>query len=133
MSILIYIDTNVYLDFLIKDRPKIFAEEAFRLFNRTLECEFEIILSNKIKTELYPSINGKESALLFEMLMHKLRIMNITDEDMKEAKNLDPINTADALHAVLAKRGGAKHIITQNIRHFWKFSALIKPLRPSEL
>lgn len=133
MSTLIYLDTNIYLDFLLAGRPKSFAEDAFQVFQRTLHCEFSIILSKKIKTELYPNIQGKESALLFSMLKPKLHIVPVTKADEEEAKNIDAIDTADALHALLAKKYGANYLITQNMQHFKKFHHLILSKRPSEI
>ena len=129
----IYIDTNIYLDFLVNGRPKRFAEDAFQLFNRTLRCEFDIIISKKVKNELRPNIEGKESALLFQLLEPKLKPVNPTSQDEEEAKNLDSVDTADALHAILAKKHNAKFLVTQNMRHFQKFSHIIQPIRPSEL
>ena len=35
----IYIDTNIYLDFLLSGRPKRFAEEAFQLLKPFSESE----------------------------------------------------------------------------------------------
>ncbi len=133
MSTLIYVDTNVYLDFLLDERPKSFAEDAFQLFSRTLRCEFEILLSKKIKTELRPNIHDKESSFLFTMLEPKLRLIDATTDDLNEAKALDPIDTADALHAILAKKHGAAIVVTQNMKHFLKFSKIIRAIKPSEL
>ena len=130
---LIYIDTNIYLDFLISGRPKRFAEEAFQIFNRALRCEFEIIISKKVKNELRPNIEGKESALLFQLLEPKLRPVDPSKQDEEDARNLEPVDTADALHAILARKHKAKFLVTQNIKHFQKFSKLIQPVRPSEL
>ena len=101
---MIYLDTNIYLDFLLEDRPRSFAEDAFQLFNRALHCEFQILISKKIKTELYPNLQGKESALLFQMLEPKLEIVDISKEDEDAAKKLDPEDTADALYAILARK-----------------------------
>lgn len=133
MSTLIYLDTNIYLDFLLTGRPASFAEDAFQIFHRTIRCEFTIVLSKKIKTELYPNIQGKESALLFSMLKPKLYIVQATKEDEEEAKNLDSVDTADALHALLAKKYGATYLITQNMKHFRKFGHLILSKLPSEI
>lgn len=133
MSKLVYVDTNVYLDFLVEGRIKSFADDAFRLFNRAMHCEFEILMSEKVKTELRPNIAGNESALLFEMLKPKLRMMAVSEEDKDEAGKLDPVDTADALHAILARKHKAECIVTQNIRHFSKFAHVIRCVRPSEI
>lgn len=133
MSTLIYLDTNIYLDFLIAGRPTSFTEDAFQLFKRTLRCEFVIVLSKKIKTELYPNIQGKESALLFSMLKPKLKIVSVSKEDEAEAKNIDTTDTADVLHALLARKYGAAYIITQNMKHFKKFAQIIQSKLPSEI
>lgn len=133
MSTLIYIDTNIYLDFLLKDRSPRQAEDAFNLFNRAIRCEFEILISKKVKTELYPNIQGNEGAMLFNFLEAKFKHIEPTLEDEGEAKRLDSVDTADALHAILAKKHGAAYLVTQNIRHFNKFKGIITPVRPSEI
>lgn len=133
MGTLIYVDTNIYLDFLINGRPRRKAEDAFSLFNRAIRCEFEILLSKKIKTELYPNIQGNESAMLFKFLEPKLRYIEPTSEDEEEAGKTDAKDTADALHAILAKKYGAAFLVTQNMRHFKKFNNIIASKLPSDI
>lgn len=133
MGTLIYIDTNIYLDFLIKGRPPRQAEDAFNLFNRAIRCEFEILVSRKVKTEMYPNIQGNESAMLFKFLEPKLRYIEPTSEDEEEASKIDTKDTADALHAILAKKYGAVFLVTQNMRHFKKFNNIIASKLPSDI
>ena len=53
MSILIYVDTNVYIDLFEnrQDRFRPLGEIAAQLFQRGLDCEFNIILSPVIISE----------------------------------------------------------------------------------
>jgi len=50
MSTRIYVDANIYLDYLEErtDRIRPLDEFAFKIFRRALECEFEIVISDAI-------------------------------------------------------------------------------------
>jgi len=110
----IYIDTNVYLDYFLNRQR---APYAFRVFRKSLKCYHQIILSNHAIVELTNIIEYSETRFLFETLKHKIILVDIDDVDREEAKLL-PTHYADALHIVLAKKGSADAIITNNIKDF---------------
>jgi rRNA-processing protein FCF1 len=60
MNELIYLDTNIYLDYLEsrEDRLRPLGEFAFRLLQRTLKCEFKIVISDVVNKELDRNIEA---------------------------------------------------------------------------
>jgi predicted nucleic acid-binding protein len=127
---LIYIDTNIYLNFLLERST--FAEEAFDIFKRAMRCEFEIIISSKILEELYGNIEFEKTKMLITMLKPKLRPVKISKEEIKEAKAMS-VHYQDALHALVAHRYHAEYLLTRNIKHFRQYSHLVKPVLPEDI
>jgi predicted nucleic acid-binding protein len=54
---------------------------------------------------------------LFESIKHKTKNVKTDENDVIEARKL-PTHYADALHIVLAQKGGAEIIITNNVKDF---------------
>lgn len=119
----IYIDTNVYLDYLLKRKNKYgkdLSKSAFNVFKRTVACEFYIILSQHILNELHAHIKESDTRMLLKFLKKK----TIPIEDIKEYKG-------DEKHAILAENAGANLIVTRNKKHFYSFST--KAVLPEEI
>jgi predicted nucleic acid-binding protein len=120
-SILIYVDTNVYLDFLLNrtDGLRPLGDNARVLFERTVSCEFIIVVSDLVLSEaehqhLRPAL---EPLLTRLASFGKLRLVETSCADQREARML-PTHYADALHAVLARKSGAAFVVTMNIKDF---------------
>ncbi len=119
----IYIDTNVYLDYLLdrkNKRGKDLSKPAFEVFRRALNCEFYILISNHLIYELRGIADLKDITML--MCFLKKKILKIEGE---------PEGKGDELHAQLAIKYSADVIVTRNINHFKKFS--IQAHTPEEL
>ncbi|VVB81852.1 PIN domain protein [uncultured archaeon] len=119
----IYVDTNVFLDYLLERKNKQgkdLSGPAFSVFKRAVSCEFYIILSNHLLNELHRMIKEDDTRMLLNFLNKKI----ITVEDEHEHKG-------DEKHAVLAINAGADLIVTRNKNHFLNFS--IKAVLPEEL
>ncbi|MFA5797621.1 MAG: PIN domain-containing protein [Candidatus Woesearchaeota archaeon] len=125
---IIYVDTNIYLDFLLRDKKK-FGDPAFNIFKRTISCEFQIIVSDHLLNELQRHINPRETQFLFLMLKNKIIKTAYTKEDVALAKKL-PTSFADALHIILAKKNNAHYMITRNKKDF---AQLFESKLPEEL
>ena len=54
MQRLIYLDTNIYLDYFENrtDKLKPLGEFAFRIIKRAIDCEFKIVISSIILAEI---------------------------------------------------------------------------------
>jgi len=119
----IYVDTNIYLDYLLQRKNKYgkdLSKSAFEVFKRTVSCEFYIIISNHLIHELRGLIDLNNLTMLMQFL--KKKIIMISDETPGKG---------DALHAHLAIKYGADLIVTRNKIHFQEFS--IQSYTPEEL
>jgi len=136
MGILVYVDTNTYID-CAEDRRTLFGKplgpRALKFFMRAARCEFDILISGKVKKEILGNRKDAEMAMLAALIEKKLRTVDISPEDLAAAQKLDETNTADALHALTAKRHGAKYLVTSNKEHFLPFSRLVLPVYPDEI
>lgn len=132
----IYVDTNVYLNYL-KDRVnklgKPLGEDAGNVFMRVLSGEFQLIISQFVLEELYLQIEPAEVTLLLEALKNSISLVAYSAEEKARAKTVNANHWQDALHAIIASREKAKYLVTQNYSDFVPYSDLIEPIRPKEL
>ncbi|MBI2529690.1 MAG: hypothetical protein HYW05_00920 [Candidatus Diapherotrites archaeon] len=136
MSTRIYVDANVYLDYFGErtDGIRPLGEFAFRIFQRTLKCEFEIILSDLLLREI-KARNGfrARAECLFDDLINKNKLIQVDAEDKDEQEAKFHKNWKDALHCILAKKAGCEFIITRDIEHFSSFSDILKAKLPEQV
>ncbi|MDP4012960.1 MAG: hypothetical protein Q8R00_05145 [Candidatus Nanoarchaeia archaeon] len=106
----IYIDTNIYLDYLLERKNKQgkdISRPAFEVFKRAISCEFYILISNHLLNELCGIIDLKDITMLMSFLKKKI----IKIEDKSEG-------VGDEFHAFLAEKYGAELIVTRNKKDF---------------
>jgi len=120
MSQLIYIDANVYLDYLLnrKDRLRPLGDFAFELLRKAIKCHYNILISDVVLDELENHTSEEKINLLINMIKIKTIAIYREESDDINAKQISDENYYDALHYVLAKRGGAEIIVTRNVKHF---------------
>jgi predicted nucleic acid-binding protein len=118
---LVYVDTNVFLDFL-RDRDNEFGgslgARAERFFRRVREGEFDIVVSDWVKEELSNHLESGEERILFSMLEDSIVEASYSDEDWERAREIDEEEADDILHAVIADNVGADLVTTQNISDY---------------
>lgn len=116
----LYIDTYVYLDYLLgrKDRLRPLGDFAFELLRRAIKCEFEIIVSEFVLKELEGHATEEQVAQLLRSIKRKTVFVDFTKEDILKSRQISRTDSGDALHYLLAKKGGAEFLVTRNIRHF---------------
>ena len=128
----LYLDTNVFMDFFLgRD------QSAFELLHRAMACEFRIIVSDMIVKELRRQGLERETRNLFALLkgLRKLCMENVQGSDHDEADKAEKdglTHYADAVHKAVAKRSGARFLVTKNVRDFTCFTD-IDVRRPDEL
>jgi len=122
MSELIYIDTCVFLDFLFnrKDKLRPLGDIAFELLRRSVLCEFKIVISDLLITELKFNSTEKQLEDLLEWLKPKIVFI----ESRLNERNMSKTN--DDLHYLLAFQSNAKHLVTRNIKDFPSGKLLVK-------
>ena len=99
---------------------------------RTLSCEFFIIVSTWTLTELYKNIEHNNAEILLKMLKHKTTFIKHSEADIKRAKTLSS-HYQDALHAILAKKAQADYLITRDIKGFRNLKYLIQSKLPEDI
>jgi hypothetical protein len=134
MSKLIYCDTNIFMDYL-EDRRDIrrpLGQFAFQLFQRTRDCEFDIVISDWLMFEL----RNHGCAEMVMPLLHRLEALGKIvfirrcGQDERDAVRL-PIPRSDSMHVVLAVRAGAVCLVTNNVRDFYPCSGIIRIIEPN--
>ncbi len=140
MEKLIYLDTNIYLDYLENrtDKLRPLGEFAFQLIKRAIECEFKIIISSLIIDELEYNNYSKQIKNLINDLkeLNKLIYTEETKDDEQKARNLKQkfkTSLNDTKHAVIAQRRGAKFLVTRNIKDYGELQNLVKIRFPENL
>ena len=131
----IYLDTNIYLDFLL-NRENLFGtnigDKAYVLLKRIISCEFDLVVSSWNLVELKRKIDFGELKPLFAILKKKIVKVYHTKEDIEKAKRMSE-HFQDALHVVLAKKAGAKILVTRNLKDFLQYSSLIEVKLPEDV
>jgi predicted nucleic acid-binding protein len=131
-SLVIYLDTNVIMDFLLGRNSS-----AFDLLKKVVSCKYFVLISDVVCEELNYQGLSAESSMFVNILKtaKKVNIVKASIEDKKEAKKIllnYSTHYNDALHKVISTRCEAKYFVTSNIRDFICFEDLqIK--KPDEL
>jgi predicted nucleic acid-binding protein len=137
MSEPIYCDTNFYLDYFLDrtDGLRPLGTFAFNLIKEVVDCKYEIIISDWVLIELENNGVPEENIgfILNDLKkIRKLKIVVREENDIRDAKKLSK-NWPDALHVLLAKRAGAKVLVTRNIKDYADFQHLLEIKLPENL
>jgi len=128
----LYVDTNVFADFLLERRNafgKDIESPAFLLFARAMCCAFHLVVSDHALRELSKVIRLSETTAFFSSIKPKVIMVSATDDDERLARAL-PTHFSDALHVVLARKAGADVIIMRNVGDF---SSIYKARLPEDV
>lgn len=128
----IYVDTNVFIDFINKNNCKRRAVLAFEFFMKGWNCSFELIVSDWTRSELKRHVKEEELSLLFNEFKKrdKLHFINHTQEETKKAKSKNE-HWQDELHLMLAIKSGADMIVTRD-KDFISFASQTFDIRVPE-
>lgn len=133
---ILYLDTNIFLDFVQNRVNKLGADiatPAAKLFLNALECKYYIAVSTWALKQIYDQVRVEEIAMLFNMIRKKIIPVKYENSDIQNAKLRSAGNLDDALHIVLAEKIKAKFIITRNINDFLKIGSKISIRRPEDV
>ena len=116
----VYCDANIFIDYLDERTDKIrpLKDLAFEFFSRGWNCNFELIISDWLLTELRNHLEEENIQEILNRFRKKNKIIEINEEpeDKKEAymhKHPD-----DARHAILARKAKADFLATRNIKDY---------------
>lgn len=125
MSQLIYLDTNIYLDYFENrnDYLRPLGEFAFNLLRKTINCEFDILISSLLNDEIRANGYQKQMQELISVLevRHKVINVEISVKDKVNAAFLSKQHNkpfSDVLHYFIAKKNNAELFVTRNIKDF---------------
>ena len=125
----LYVDTNIYLEFIEQRRN---YNDVVAFFVTVQQKNFKIVVSDWVLEELYKFTDEHAMSNLFKELKDYIIHVSYSEKDKQDARELSPNNWQDALHAVIAKKEGANYIISINKRDFLEFRSLVEPKFPSE-
>lgn len=133
---LIYLDTNIYMDYFLmrEDRLRPLSDFAFELLKKTFGCEYKIAISDWVLFELEKNnipIEKINSLMRDLKGLNKLVKVEREDRDIKEAKKFS--EWRDALHAILAKKCNAVYLVTRNINDYSDVQDLVEIKLPENL
>lgn len=133
---LVYVDTNVYIDWILNRRGRRFmihqGEDAANMFNNIREDpQYGLVTSDHLEKQI--SIHLEDDTLYRELVKNldekeKRVHVKSTYSDRQTANQQAKAHTTefeDALHFVLALKGKAKFLVTQDEPHFSPFRKCI--------
>ena len=106
----IYVDTNVFMDFLLNRKQSY-------VFEKSLQCLHTIIISTLIIKELDFQNVDASSLIKWLKFAEKLEVIDITADDIALAKSIKT-HWNDALHIASATHSFADIIVTNNLKDF---------------
>ena len=115
MSELIYIDTNVYLDYFMNRTKGILSPEeiTYNILKRTLDCEFQIVISDILIVELERYVRKDELATIIKWLRPKIKTTKLSRKEIETAKTIN-IHFPDCLHIYIARKLNATLVSNDN-------------------
>jgi len=133
----LYVDTNIWIDYW-KDRKSGFlplGDFAMQMFNRVYDCEFTVLISDQIISELKDNL-GLEFYWRLKPFkdIDKLLMLHPNANLILAAKYLTrnrKIHFSDSLHACFAKKENA--ILVTRDNHFEQVRDIINICYPEEL
>ena len=132
----IYVDTNVFIDAVTgrkNRRGRDLSVPAGKIFTDAMSCKYYVVVSNLTLQELYGLVDSSKLRVLFKMIEKKIIKVDYSEKEKEEARNLDPENSKDALHGLLAVKAEAECVITRDLSGFACVSNLIQAKLPEQL
>ena len=128
----VYCDTCIYMDAMGKNDNKNPYKDlstfAWNFFDLVMKGEYTLITSSWLFEEFKNVVGNDKELIEFIDDLETENKIHITEEriDIKEAKKLSLKNLPDARHVVLAKKGNANFLTTQNIGDFAEMEEYMK-------
>ena len=134
MTLKIYCDTNIYIDYFDErtDNIRPLKDFAFNFFSKGWNCEFKLIISDWLLKELKNHLTGEQIEEIFGEFRKKDKLISIEEEkgDREKAKSISKENWDDALHAILANKSKADYLTTRNIKDYAGCENLVQIVFP---
>ena len=123
MPELIYIDTNVYLDYFMNRTKGMLSPEeiTYNILRRTLDCEFQIVLSDILVVEIEKYVKKDKLRSILKWLRPKIKTIKLAREEIEDAKKMN-IHFPDCLHIYIANKLDAT--LVSNDKKMQEFGAI---------
>ena len=120
---IIYLDTNIWLDYFLQRESKYISNKdvALNIFQRAVSCEFQIIMTDILLEEITKYVDLKKTKNITNWISHKLIFVTTTTQDEDKARKI-PIHFPDNLHFILAKK--EKATLVSNDKEMQKLGAI---------
>ena len=132
----LYLDTNIVI-YASEDCKNLFGNDisasSSKLLFDVISCKYHIIVSDWLLEELSGLRKLEQASMLFKILKPKTKRISYSEEDMNQARQQNPANFRDELHAILAIKSGADYIVTRNINDFKHLKDRIMIVKPDDL
>lgn len=132
----LYLDTNIII-YASEDSKNLLGNDmsasSSKLLFDVVSCKYHVIISDWLLEELSGLKKLEQCSMIFKVLKPKTRRISYSQEDVLRAKEENPENFRDELHAILAIKSEADYIVTRNIKDFEHFKDIIKIVKPEEL
>lgn len=133
MSLKIYCDTNIFMDYADErvDRLRPLKDFAFEFFSKGWKCAYKLIISDWLLIELRKHLKEEQIQEILKEFKEKDKLIFVKEEggDREKAKRISK-HPDDALHAILANRACADYLTTRNIRDYAGCENLVKIVLP---
>ena len=120
MSELIYIDTNVWIDYFLNrsDRLRPLGDFAHELLKKTISCKYKVAISDWLKKEINSTGHTQPFSEIEKELQrwNKIIFIKTSFDDINNAKKTK--HWHDSLHEILAIKSNAKYLVTRNQKDF---------------
>lgn len=137
MSEKFYLDTAIWRDYFEdrKDGLRPLGEFAFQFLKNCEKHGCKVLYSNLVVQELRAHYSKERVAEVFSSFTHLLVEVQISDEQISEARKIvssaDGTHLKDALHSVLARDNGA--VMVTRDAHFDVLMDLVKVEKPEDI
>ena len=113
----IYVDTNVFIDYLLQ-RFKI------KVFTEAVTCKYTIVISQLVIKELKSQKINADELLKWLSFASKIEIIPVCTKNYE--LYLTKNEYADALHIASAISANVSYIVTRNVKDFVKSPIVVK-------
>ena len=133
MTVKVYCDANIFIDYFDdrSDTLRPLKDFAFEFFSRGWNCNFSLVISDWLETELLRHLKKEQINQIFNNFKEKDKLIMVKEErgDREKAKKISS-HWQDPLHAILAKKAGADFLATRNIKDFSGCEDLVEIVLP---
>ena len=133
MTLKIYCDTNVFIDYCEEreDNIRPLKDFAFLFFSKGWNCAFKLIVSDWLLEELRRHLTEEQINRVLNNFKEKDKLIMIKEapRDRQKARGISE-HWDDALHAILANKANADYLTTRNVKHYINCEKLVQVVFP---